>query len=224
VTWRRLAIEGFERLIGKGVYYGAARSEVSATHGLDIFLVGAGNSAGQAALFFANHARKVTLLVRGDSLERNMSYYLIEQIHRQANIAVQLRSEIHAVHGGTHLTAIDVRNDETTALARHDCGGLFIFIGADAETEWLPPDIARDPRGYVLTGDDLKKSGCWSHSRDPYLLETSVPGIFACGDVRLSPVKRVASAVGEGSMAIAFVHQYLGSDRDFGRTERPSGE
>jgi thioredoxin reductase (NADPH) len=220
VAWRRLEIEGFDRLIGKGVYYGAARSEVSATHGLDIFLVGAGNSAGQAALYFANHARNVTLLVRGDALERSMSYYLIEQIHRRSNIAIQLRSEIHAVHGSTNLTAIDVRNNETAALTRHDCGGLFIFIGADAETDWLPPDITRDRRGYVLTGDDLKKVGSWSHSRDPYLLETSVPGIFACGDVRFSPVKRVASAVGEGSMAIAFVHQYLASNRDFAARSR----
>ncbi|MGB7101135.1 MAG: FAD-dependent oxidoreductase [Xanthobacteraceae bacterium] len=212
VTWRRLAIEGFDRLIGKGVYYGAARSEVSATHGLDIFLVGAGNSAGQAALYFANHARNVTLLVRGDSLEKSMSHYLIEQLRRRSNIAVQLQSQIHAVHGDKNLAAIDVCNTLSTAVTRHECGGLFIFIGADAETEWLPTDIARDARGYLLTGDDLRKAGHWHHRRDPYLLETSVPGIFACGDVRLSPVKRVASAVGEGSMAIAFAHQYLASD------------
>ena len=113
-----------------------------------------------------------------------------------------------AVHGDTHLTAIDIR-DGKQAVRRHDCGGLFVFIGADAETEWLPTEIARDARGYVLTGDDVVKAGRWSHNRDPYLLESSVPGVFACGDVRLSPVKRVASAVGEGSMAIAFVHQYL---------------
>ena len=159
MTWRRLAIEGFDRFIGKGVYYGAARSEVSATHGLDIFLVGAGNSAGQAALYFANHARNVTLLVRGDSLEKGMSHYLVEQIRRQSNIAVQLRSEIHAVHGNSHLSAIDIRDSTSSAIRRHECGGLFIFIGADAETEWLPADIARDSRGYVLTGDDLKKAG-----------------------------------------------------------------
>jgi thioredoxin reductase (NADPH) len=213
VTWRRLAIEGFDRLIGKGIYYGAARSEASATHGLDVFLVGAGNSAGQAGLYFANHARNVTLLVRGDSLEKNMSHYLVEQVRRRSNIAVQLRSEIHAVRGNSHLSAIEIRDSASSAVRRHECGGLFIFIGADAETEWLPADIARDPRGYVLTGDDLKKAGRWSHRRDPYLLETSAPGIFACGDVRLSPIKRVASAVGEGSMAIAFVHEYLAHDR-----------
>ncbi len=209
VAWRRVAIDGLDRLLGKGVYYGAARSEVSATHGLDIHLVGAGNSAGQAAIYFAGHARSVTLLVRGDSLEKGMSHYLIEQLRRKSNVVVQLQSEIHAVHGDTHLTAIDIREGDGDAVRRHESGGLFIFIGADAETEWLPPDIARDARGYVLTGDDLKKAGRWSHGRDPYLLETSVPGVFACGDVRLSAVKRVASAVGEGSMAIAFVHQYL---------------
>ncbi len=209
VTWRRLAIDGFDRLIGKGVYYGAARSEASATHGLDVYLIGAGNSAGQAALHFANHARKVTLLVRGDSLERSMSHYLIEQLRGKSNIAVQLRSEIHAVYGDTHLTAIEIRDGASKAVRRHDCGGLFVFIGADADTGWLPVEIARDARGYVLTGDDVVKAGRWSHSRDPSLLEASVPGVFACGDVRLSPVKRVASAVGEGSMAIALVHQYL---------------
>ena len=209
VTWRRLAIDGFDRLIGKGIYYGAARSEASAMHGLDIHLIGAGNSAGQAALFFANHARTVTLLVRGDSLEKSMSAYLVAQLEAQSNVMVRPRSEVVAAHGDTHLTGIDVREGKTAAVHRHDCGGLFVFIGADAETGWLPADIARDDRGYVLTGDDVVKAGRWTHDRDPYLLESSVPGVFACGDVRLSPVKRVAAAVGEGSMAIAFVHKYL---------------
>jgi thioredoxin reductase (NADPH) len=122
---------------------------------------------------------------------------------------VALRSEIQAIHGGDHLTAIDLADRQNNTVRREPSGGIFVFIGADAETEWLPPEIARDGRGYVLTGGDLMKSGRWSESRDPYLLETSVPGVFACGDVRVSPVKRVASAVGEGSMAIAFVHQYL---------------
>jgi thioredoxin reductase (NADPH) len=212
VSWRRLSAEGFDRLIGKGVYYGASRSEVSATQGLDIHLVGAGNSAGQAAIYFANHARKVTLLVRATSLEDSMSRYLIEQIHGKSNIAIQLQSEVQAAHGDTHLTEIDVRYRARNTVSRHECGGLFIFIGADAETAWLPPEIARDRRGYLLTGDDVVKAKRWSSSRDPYLLETSVPGIFACGDVRLSPVKRVASAVGEGSMAIAFVHRYLANE------------
>ena len=137
-----------------------------------------------------------------------MSHYLVGQIRNQSNIAVQLRSEIHAVHGDRRLSAIDVRDRTSSAIRRHECGA-----GADAETDWLPADIARDSRGYVLTGEDLKKSGLWSHRRDPYLLETSAPGVFACGDVRLSPVKRVASAVGEGSMAIAFAHEYLARDR-----------
>ena len=209
VTWRRLAIDGFDRLIGKGIYYGAARSEASATHGLDVYLIGAGNSAGQAALYFANHARTVTLVVRGDSLEKNMSRYLIEQLGGKSNVAVQLRSEVVAAHGSTNLTAIDIRDNASTEVRRQDCGGLFVFIGAEAETEWLPEEIARDARGYILTGDDVVKAGRWSLSRDPYLLESSVPGVLACGDVRLSPVKRVASAVGEGSMAIAFIHKYL---------------
>jgi thioredoxin reductase (NADPH) len=209
VTWRRLAIDGIDRLIGKGVYYGASRGEAGVTHGRDIHLIGSGNSADQAALYFADHARTVTLVVRGNSLEKCMSRYLIEQLRGKSNIAVELRSEIQAVHGNGQLTAIDIRDGSSKAVRRRDRGGLFIFIGADAETGWLPADIARDARGYVLTGDDVVKTGRWSHSRDPYLLETSVPGIFACGDVRLSPVKRVASAVGEGSMAIALVQQYL---------------
>jgi thioredoxin reductase (NADPH) len=212
VTWRRLAIEGFDRLIGKGIYYGAARSEASAAHGLDVHLIGAGNSAGQAALYFANHARTVTLVVRGDSLEKSMSRYLIEQLGGKSNVKVQPRSEVIAAHGDAHLTGIDIRDGASAKVRRQDCGGLFVFIGADAETGWLPVEIARDARGYVLTGDDVVKAGRWSHSRDPYLLESSVPGVFACGDVRLSPVKRVASAVGEGSMAIAFVHKYLQQD------------
>ena len=209
VNWRRIAMEGFDRLLGKGIYFGAARSEAGAVNGLDVFLVGAGNSAGQAAMHFANYARMVTLIVRGDSLEKSMSHYLIEQLRGKTNIAARLRCEVQAVHGNGHLTAIDIRDNAARSVERHDCGGLFVFIGADAETDWLPAEVARDARGYVLTGDDTVKAGRWSHNRDPYLLETSVPGIFACGDVRASKVKRVAAAVGEGSMTIAFVHQYL---------------
>ena len=209
VTWRRLAIDGFDRLIGKGIYYGAARSEASATHGLDVYLIGAGNSAGQAALYFANHARTITLVVRGDSLEKSMSRYLIDQLLAKSNVAVQLQSEVIAARGSTHLAEIDIRDNARAEVRTRECGGLFIFISADAETEWLPAEIARDKRGYVLTGDDVVKARRWSLDRDPYLLESSVPGVFACGDVRLSPVERVASAVGEGSMAIAFIHKYL---------------
>lgn len=213
VSWRRLVIEGFDRLIGKGIYYGAARSEASSTHGQDVFLIGAGNSAGQAALHFANHARQVKLVVRGDSLEKSMSRYLIEQIAGKANITALLRCEVQAAHGPAHLEAIDIVDRGQGTVTRHECGGLFVFIGADADTGWLPTEVVRDKNGYVLTGDDVLKSGRWSHSRDPYLLECSLPGVFACGDVRLSPIKRVAAAVGEGSMAIAFVHQYLTRER-----------
>jgi thioredoxin reductase (NADPH) len=209
VRWRRLRIEGFDQLLGKGIYFGAARSEAGAVNGLDVFLIGAGNSAGQAAMHFANYARKVTLVVRGDSLEKSMSHYLIEQLRGKPNVSALLRSEVEAVHGDSHLTALDIRNNAGATVERHECGGLFVFIGADAETAWLPDAIARDRNGYVLTGDDVVKAGHWSNTRDPYLLETSVPGIFACGDVRSSKVKRVAAAVGEGSMTIAFVHQYL---------------
>lgn len=209
VSWRRLTADGFDRLLGKGIFYGAARSEASIAQGLDVHLVGAGNSAGQAAMFFANHARTVTLIVRADMLEKSMSQYLIEQVRTKANIRVVLQSEVKAVHGDTHLTAIDVLDRGSKTVHREESGGLFVFIGADAETGWLPPEIARDPRGYILTGADVVKAGRWKESRDPYLVETSVPGVFACGDVRFSPVKRVASAVGEGSIAIAFVHQYL---------------
>ena len=209
VTWRHLAIEGFDRLAGKGIFYGAARSEAANTHGLDIHIIGAGNSAGQAAMFFSAHARSVTILYRGESLEKSMSQYLVDQLATRANIRVLYRTEVIAAHGDSALEAIDVRDAATGETTRLPSGGLFIFIGADAETAWLPPQIALDQKGYVLTGPDVRAAGRWQLDRDPYLLETSVPGIFACGDVRFSPVKRVAAAVGEGSMAIAFVHQYL---------------
>ena len=208
VSWRRLAVDGFDRLAGRGISYGAARSEAANVHGLDVHIVGAGNSAGQAALFFAAHAKTVTLLVRGSGLERSMSRYLIDQLATRSNIHVLTGSEVVAAHGEQSLEAIDVRQADGNTT-RHDSGGLFVFIGADAETDWLPPEIALDPKGYVLTGRDVLEAGRWPLERDPFLLETSVPGIFACGDVRLGPVKRVAAAVGEGSMAIAFVHQYL---------------
>jgi thioredoxin reductase (NADPH) len=209
VAWRKLTIEGFERLAGKGIFYGAARSEAPNAHGLDVHIVGAGNSAGQAALFFSEHARSVTILCRGASLDNGMSRYLIDQIATHPNIRTRVHSQVVAAHGETSLEAIDVHNSETGSTRRFDCGGLYMFIGADAETGWLPPEIALDDRGFVLTGPDVGGSESWELARDPYLLETAVPGVFACGDVRSGPVKRVAAAVGEGSMAIAFVHQYL---------------
>ena len=209
VSWRHLQIDGFERLVGKGISYGAARSEASNAHGLDVHIVGAGNSAGQAALFFSTHARSVTILCRGDRLEKSMSRYLIDQLSTRSNVSVMFGTEVAAVHGDDSLQAIDIHAHASGKTTRLESGGLFIFIGADAETAWLPSEIALNRRGYVLTGSDVRAAGRWELDRDPYLLETSVPGIFACGDVRFSPVKRVAAAVGEGSMAIAFVHQYL---------------
>ena len=209
VTWRQLEIPGFDRLSGKGVFYGASRSEAPNTHGLDVHIVGAGNSAGQAAMYFSTHARGVTILCRSDGIERSMSRYLVDQIASRPNIEVRTRTELSAAHGEASLEAIDLRDADTGESTRVASGGLYIFIGADAETAWLPPDIALDGRGFVLTGADVSAAGRWTLDRDPYLLETSVPGIFACGDVRYAPVKRVAAAVGEGSMAIAFVHQYL---------------
>ena len=209
VAWRQLKVEGFERLAGKGISYGAARSDAATAHGLDVHIVGAGNSAGQAAIAFANHARTVTLLCRGDTLEKSMSQYLIEQLEARSNVSTLYRAEVLGAHGAESLEAIEIRNGVSGETRRLDSSGLFIFIGADAETSWLPPEIAVDGRGFVLTGSDVREAGRWELDRDPYLLETSVPGIFASGDVRLGPVKRVAAAVGEGSMAIAFVHQYL---------------
>jgi thioredoxin reductase (NADPH) len=207
VAWRKLEIEGFDRLAGKGIHYGAARSEAANTHGLDVHIVGAGNSAGQAALFFSTHARSVSILCRGESLGTSMSRYLIDQISVRPNIRTRLRSRVVAAHGETSLEALDILNSVTGETRRFESGGLFMFIGADAQTGWMPPEIALDERGFVRTGADVHDD--WDLERDPYLLETSVPGVFACGDVRSGPVKRVAAAVGEGSMSIAFVHQYL---------------
>ncbi len=209
VAWRHLSIDGFDRLAGKGISYGAARSEAADTHGLDVHIVGAGNPAGQAAMLFSSHARSVTILCRGETLEKSMSRYLVDQIATRSNIRTMYRTEVVAAHGGVSLEAVEVRNAATADTTRLESGGLFLFIGADAETAWLPPEIALDRHGYVLTGSDVRAAGRWDLERDPYLLETGVPGVFACGDVRFGPVKRVAAAVGEGSMAIAFVHQYL---------------
>ena len=209
VRWRHLEIDGFERLVGKGISYGAARSEAPGVHGLDVHIIGAGNSAGQAAINFARHARTVTLICRSGAIEKSMSRYLVDQVATRPNIRTRFSSGVTAAHGETSLDAIEVRNHQTGETERLGSGGLFVFIGADAETGWLPEEIARDERGYVLTGTDARESGKWTLERDPGLLETTMPGVFACGDVRSSPVKRVAAAVGEGSMAIAFVHQHI---------------
>ena len=209
VSWRSLSVDGLDRLTGCGVYYGAARSEATSTQGKDIFLIGAGNSSGQAALFFANHARSVTILCRGDDLAKSMSYYLIEQLKTKDNVFVEQRSEVTGVYGAKHLEAIDVVNHGSGQTARRAATALFILIGADAVTDWLPPEVGRDENGYILSGADAQRAGEWQLERDPYLLETTMPGVFAVGDVRAGSVKRIASGVGEGSMAVAFVHKYL---------------
>jgi thioredoxin reductase (NADPH) len=209
VEWRRLELDSVDRLVGSGVYYGAARSDAGLAQGNDVYLIGAGNSAGQAAIFFSSHARSVTLLVRGESLAASMSQYLIEQIATKANIRVETRSEVVAVHGDEQLEAIEVIDRRAGTTSRRDTTALFVLIGADAATDWLPSEIARDEHGFVLTGADAMKAGQWKADREPFALETSAPGIFAIGDVRSGSVKRVAAAVGEGGIAIAFVHRYL---------------
>ncbi len=209
VSWRKLPILSLDRLLGRGVYYGTAPGEAKSVQGKDIYLVGGGNSAGQAAINFSNFARSVTLLVRGDSLAKSMSHYLIEQLNTKSNVRVETHAEVVDAHGEDHLVSIDITDTATGGRRRLAAFALFILIGADAQTAWLPPAIARDARGYVMTGADVRGSTDWPIERDPFLLETTVPGIFAVGDVRATSVKRVAAAVGEGSMAVAFVHQYF---------------
>ena len=209
VEWRRLAVDSVDRFVGSGIYYGAARSDAGLAQGNDVYLIGAGNSAGQAAIFFSSHARSVTLLVRGESLAASMSHYLIEQIATKANIRVETQSEVVAVHGDERLEEIEVIDRKTGTTSRRAATVLFVLIGAEAATDWLPSEIARDEHGFILTGTDAMKAGQWTADREPFALETSVPGIFAVGDIRSGSVKRVAAAVGEGGMAIAFVHRYL---------------
>ena len=208
VEWRRLEVDSVDRFVGSGVYYGAARSDAGLAQGNDVYLIGAGNSAGQAAIFFSNHARSVTLLVRGKSLAASMSHYLIEQIATKANIRVETRSEVVAVHGDEQLEAIEVIDRRAGMTSRRDARALFVLIGAEAATDWLPSEIARDEHGFVLTGPDAMTAE-WKPDREPFALETSAPGIFAVGDIRSGSVKRVAASVGEGGIAIALVHRYL---------------
>lgn len=209
VEWRRLGSGSVDRLMGSGVYYGAARSDAALTQGQDVFLIGAGNSAGQAALFFSRHAHSVTLVVRAESLTSSMSQYLIDQLATRSNIRVETRSEVVGVHGEDHLEAIDVVDRRTGSIVRRETSTLFVLIGANAVTEWLPQEIDRDEHGFILTGADALVSGRWTAPRPPFALETSVEGVFAVGDIRAGSVKRVAAAVGEGGMAIAFVHRHL---------------
>jgi thioredoxin reductase (NADPH) len=220
VTWRTLDAPGCAELVGRGVFYGAARTEAVGTRGKRVHLVGGGNSAGQAAMYFSSYADAVTILVRGDGLSATMSQYLIDELASKTNVRIEPHSEIAAAHGPEHLTALDIRDPRGGETRTVESDGLFIFIGADAETAWLPRGVICDKLGFVCTGRDVMDlvaaahgGANWPLDRDPYLLETSVPGIFAAGDVRHGSVKRVAASVGEGSMTVAFIHQYLANPR-----------
>lgn len=213
VSWRKLDVPGTERLAGAGVYYGAAMTEAIACRDEEVFVVGGANSAGQAAMHLSKYARKVTMLVRGVSLAATMSQYLIDQIAATPNITVRCRVNVVEAHGADHLEAITIADAEAKTNETLPTKSLFIFIGAQPHTEWLAGKLARDEHGFILAGPDLLLDGPkpkgWSLERSPFLLETSVPGVFVAGDVRHGSVKRVASSVGEGSIAVQFIHQYL---------------
>lgn len=213
VSWRKLDVPGTERLAGAGVYYGAAMTEAIACRDEEVFVVGGANSAGQAAMHLSKYARKVTMLVRGVSLAATMSQYLIDQIAATPNITVRCRVNVVEAHGADHLEAITIADAEAKTNETLPTKSLFIFIGAQPHTEWLAGKLARDEHGFILAGPDLLHDGHkpkgWSLERAPFLLETSVPGVFVAGDVRHGSVKRVASSVGEGSIAVQFIHQYL---------------
>ena len=213
VQWRKLDIPGMERLQGAGVYYGAGPAEAISCRDEEVYIVGGANSAGQAAMNFSRYARRVVMLVRGAGLRASMSQYLIDEISHTPNIEVQTGARLMEVHGEHRLESISISCDATGSIDRVPANALFIFIGAEPSTEWLDGFVERDERGFLLTGQDLLKNGerpkGWQLDRDPTLLETSVAGVFAVGDVRHGSVKRVASGVGEGSIAIQFVHQYL---------------
>ena len=213
VSYRALAAPGVGDLTGRGVFYGSASTEAPTCRGLDVYIVGGANSAGQAAVFFSRHAKTVTLLVRGPSLEASMSYYLIKQLEEIDNVAVRTRTEVVEALGDEHLQRLVLRSNETGQQEIVDCGPMFIFIGAAPRTEWLSGVVVRDSRGFVRTGPDLMTEGKppagWPLDREPYYLESSIPGVFVAGDVRADSVKRVASAVGEGAMAVTLVHRYL---------------
>ena len=213
VFYRKLDVPGAERLQERGLYYGSAMTEAMACKDEDVFIIGGANSAGQAALYFSKYARRVVMLVRGQSLSASMSQYLIDQIKNTPNIQVETQAQVVEVFGDQHLEALSIHCGGTGQTERAPANSLFVFIGAEPNTEWLAGVVERDERGFILTGVDLLRDGKppreWPLARNPYWTETSVPGIFAAGDVRHGSVKRVASGVGEGSIAVQFIHQYL---------------
>ena len=213
VSYRQLGAPGLDEMTGRGVYYGSTLTEAAACTGQDVYIVGGANSAGQAAVYLAQHAKTVTILCRGSSLERSMSYYLIEQIRATGNISARICTEVIAGEGDDHLESLTLRDTSTGATETVDAQWLFLFIGAAPLTDWLDGVVVRDARGFVLAGPDLASCGRrppgWDLDRLPYHLETSVPGVFVAGDARAESAKRVASAVGEGAMAVMLVHRYL---------------
>jgi thioredoxin reductase (NADPH) len=213
VQWRRLEAPGVNRLQGAGVYYGGGATEALSCQGEKVYIIGGANSAGQAAMNFARYAERVVILVRGASLSTTMSQYLIEQVQATPNIQIWSHASVKEVHGDGHLEEISVLCSDSNKVERVPANAMFIFIGALPRTEWLSGIVERDERGFLRTGPDLMNGGTrpksWKLERDPFLLETNVPGIFAVGDVRHGSVKRVASSVGEGSVAVQFIHQYL---------------
>jgi thioredoxin reductase (NADPH) len=214
VSYRRLDVPGIDTLTGAGVYYGSSIAEAMSCSNEEVFIVGGANSAGQAAMYFAKYARQVTMLVRDESLSKDMSKYLIDQIEHTDNIEVKTCTRVVAVQGRSHLESITIVNDKTHEERTLPATSLFIFIGAEPHTGWLKGIVNGDEKGFILTGPDLVHEGQpptgWLLDRDPFFLETSVPGIFAAGDVRHGSIKRVASSVGEGAMAAQLIHRYLG--------------
>jgi thioredoxin reductase (NADPH) len=215
VEWKRLELPGIDRLVGHGVYYGAARTEALRVRGQTVHVIGGGNSAGQAALLFSSYADSVTMLVRGSSLAASMSQYLVDQLAAKGNVSIETGVEVVGVEGHDSLEVIEVAAGPSRRRERRPSDGLFVLIGGRAETSWLPASVIRDQWGYVCTGRDVmdllqeQPPATWPLARDPFLLETSIPGLLAAGDVRHGSIKRVSAGVGEGSMAIAVVHQYL---------------
>ena len=213
VQWRRLNIPGIDKLTGAGVYYGAANTEASSCRGEDVYIIGGANSAGQAAVHFSDLARSVKMLVRAESLSKSMSHYLVERIHTIPNITVEPFTEVIEVHGEDRLTGLTIRHHDTKTTEERPAGAVFIFIGAEPHTEWLEGTVCRDGKGFLITGRNLLRDGKrppgWTLDRDPSLLETNLPGVFAVGDVREGAVRRVANSVGEGSIVLYFINQYL---------------